>query len=681
MAIRDVEHRELLLCPPLLSTSHNEFIGSGQWNLCRSLSQGQRRLAAIMYTDMVGFTSLGQTNEPLSLELLEDQRRLVRLVLRAHNGREVKTMGDAFLVEFLSALDAVRCACDIQKKIHEFNDSRPEGERIHLRVGVHVGDVIESNGDISGDAVNVASRVEGLADKDSVCITRQVYDQIQNKFEPALSSLGLKDLKNVSVPIELFSIVMPWERGTTSPPTGPDRSRIVVLPLANISADPKDEFFADGMTDELIGTLSKIRGLKVVARTSAMRYKGERKTANEIGRELRVASLLEGSVRKDGNNIRISVQLVDTATEEQLWADKYDRELQSVFALQSEIAQHVAWALEVQLKDTDSTSLAKTQTKDTGAYTLYLRGRYQWNTRSEEGTYKAVKCFEEALARDPGYALAHVGLADCYSMLGLYGYRRPSTVYPTARGEVTKALDLDDSLAEAHASMGEVMMHYYYEWDRAKKELGRALMLNPNYATAHLWKSTYFATQGLLDEAITEGRVAQEMDPLSMIISTELGKTLYYAGRHKEAVEQYERSLEIDAGFALAHKGLAEVYAKQAKFDESLVEIQKAIALSKRSVFILDDLGYIYALAGRRSDAEKVLEELETLSTETYVPPYGRAAIYAGLGDSDNAMEWLGKAFEERSFLAWIKVDPVFDTLRNDQAFISLLEKLGLVIC
>jgi adenylate cyclase len=642
------------------------------------LSQGQRRLAAIMYTDMVGFTSLGQMNEPLSLELLEDQRRLVRLLLREHNGREVKTMGDSFLVEFPSALDAVRCAYDIQKKLHEFNDSRPEEQRIHLRIGVHVGDVVLSNGDISGDAVNVASRIEGLADRDSVCITRQVYDQIQNKFEPGVTSLGLKSLKNVSAPIELFSVAMPWERGPTQPPTGPDRSRIVVLPLANISADPKDEFFADGMTDELIGTLSKIRGLKVVARTTAMRYKGERKTASEIGRELRVSSLLEGSVRRDANNIRISVQLVDTATEEQLWADKYDRELQSVFALQSEIAQQVARALEVQLKDADSTALSKTQTKDTGAYTLYLRGRYHWNTRSEDGTNKATKCFEEALARDPRYALAHVGLADCYAILGLYGYRRPSTVYPTAREEIAKALDLDDSLAEAHASMGEVMMQYYYEWDRAKNELDRALMLNPNYATAHLWKSTYFATQGLLDEAIAEVRVAQEMDPLSMIISTELGKTLYYAGKHKEAVEQYERSLEIDDRFAISHKGLAEVYAQQGKFDESILEIEKAIAISKRSVFILDDLGYVYALAGRRTDALKVLEELETLSTETYVPPYGRAAIYAGLGDFNNALVWLGKAFEERSFLAWIKVDPVFDAMRNDPRFLSLLEKLGL---
>jgi TolB-like protein/Tfp pilus assembly protein PilF len=630
-----------------------------------------------MFTDMVGYTALGQRNEELSIALAEEQEKLVRPILTRRNGKEIKTMGDAFLVEFPSALDAVRCAYDIQRATREYNVSQSAEQKIHLRVGIHLGDIVESGGDISGDAVNVASRIESLAEDGGVCITRQVYDQIENKFELPMRSLGLKTLKNVNAPIEIFSIVMPWEKQTPPPASEAERGRIVVLPLANISADPKDEFFADGMTDELIGTLSKIRSLKVVGRTSAMRYKGERKTASEIGRELRVASLLEGSVRRDGSNVRISLQLVDTSTEEQLWADKYDREMQNVFGLQSEIAQQVANALEVQLRGADTRAIGKAQTRDTGAYTLYLRGRFHWNTRSEDGTNKAVKCFEEAIARDPEYALAHVGLADCYAMLGLYGYRRPHTVYPLAKEEVTKALSIDEDLAEAHASMGEVMMQYFYEWDRARDELDQALKLNPSYATAHLWKSTYFATQGRLDEAIAECRAAEELDPLSMIISTELGRTLYFAGRYDDAVVQYKKSLEIDSSFAIAHKGLAEVYAKQSQFDLSLEEAEKAIALSKRSVFILDDLGYIHALAGHRADAERVLSELDDLSTETYIPAYGRAAIYAGLGDADKAMEWLEKAYEERNFSAWLKVDPVFGPLRSDLRFRALLTKLG----
>ena len=221
-------------------------------------------------------------------------------------------------------------------------------------------------------------------------------------------------------------------------------------------------------------------------------------------------------------------------------------------------------------------------------------------------------------------------------------------------------------------------MQYFYEWDKAKEELDYALKLNPNYAIAHLWKSTYLLTQGFLEEAIAECRLAEELDPLSMIIATELGKTLYYAGKNDQAVEQYRKALEIDPNFAIAHKGLAEVYTRESRFDESLKEIEAAVTLSKRSVFILDDLGYVYALAGRRADALRVLDELEVLSTETYVPPYGRAAIYAGLGDIDRTIEWLGRAYEERSFLTWIKVDPVFGGLRGDVRFMSLLRKLGL---
>jgi TolB-like protein/Tfp pilus assembly protein PilF len=630
-----------------------------------------------MFTDMVGYTAMTQSNESMAIEALNEHHLLLKPFFPRFHGREVKAIGDSLLAEFDSALDALRCAIDIQSYLHDHNASSSEGWKIKLRIGIHLGDVVHQSGDTFGDAVNIASRIEPVAEPEGVCISEQVYYQVQNKSPYPLVKLPSRGLKNVRSQIEIYKVVMPWE-GTVAAMDRTEKNRIVVLPLVNISSDQKDEFFADGMTDELIGTLSKIRGLKVVARTSAMRYKGEKKTANEIGRELHVSSLLEGSVRKDGNMVRISLQLVDTASEEQLWTDKYDRELQNIFSLQSEIAERVAGSLEVKLRDTEPSLLAKRQTEDIGAYTLYLRGRYHWNSRSEEGLNKAVKCFEEAIARDPSYALAHAGLADCYSMLGLYGFRRPSSMYPLAKESIARALSIDDTLAEAHASMGEVMMQYYYDWKRARTELDQALKLNPNYATAHLWKSTYHLTQGSLDGAFAELNAARELDPLSMINETELGKTFYYARRYEEAIEQYNRSMEIDPNFALAHKGLSEVYAKQSRFDRALEEIEKAIELSKRSIFILDDLGYIYALSGRKSEAEKVLDELEMLSTEFYVPPYGRAAIYAGLGDADRAMEWLGRAYEERSFLAWIKLDPVFDGLREDKRFGSFLEKLGL---
>src|SRR4029077_16339 len=279
---------------------------------------------AIMFTDMIGYTALGQRNESLSLALVEEQRKLIRPILNRHNGREIKTMGDASLVEFASALEAVECAFAVQEAIREFNTSAPVDHRLHLRIGVHLGDIVESEADISGDAVNVASRIEPLAEDGGVCISRQVYDHVHNKLAMPLASLGVKTLKNVSAPIEVYKIVMPWDAKGAVSTSEHDTRRIAILPFANISPDPSDEYFSDGMTDELIAVLSKISGLRVVARTSAMRFKGEKAGANRIGQELRVGSLIEGSVRKYKNRVRITVQLVDTQSEEDLWTETYD---------------------------------------------------------------------------------------------------------------------------------------------------------------------------------------------------------------------------------------------------------------------------------------------------------------------------------------------------------------------
>src|SRR5205807_2745334 len=358
---------------------------------------GTRRLAAIMFTDLVGFTALSQSNETVALSVLDEQRGLLRPMFNRHGGREVKTMGDAFLVEFPSALNAVKCAYEIQKTTREFNRSLSEERRVHLRIGVHLGDIVESQGDISGDAVNIASRIESLADSGGVCLTRQVYDQVQNKFELALTSLGLKSLKNVTSSIEVYKMVMPWQATGSVSSTDRDARRIVILPFANISPDIADEYFADGMTDELIAVLSKIGSLRVVARTSAMRFKGEKATANRIGQELKVGSIIEGSVRKSKNRVRITVQLVDTQSEEQLWAETYDRDLLDIFSVQSDIAQQVASAIELRLGVRENSALLQQQTQNPEAYSLYLKGRNRWNLRSENEVNRAIKYFEEAI--------------------------------------------------------------------------------------------------------------------------------------------------------------------------------------------------------------------------------------------------------------------------------------------
>src|SRR5713101_382629 len=631
-----------------------------------------------MFTDLVGFTALSQRNESLALLILDEQRELLRPIFNKHGGREVKTIGDSFLVDFPSALNAVRCAYEIQKTAREFNNSQPEERRASLRIGIHLGDILEVHGDISGDAVNVASRIESLADGGGVCLTRQVYDQVQNKFELPLTSLGPKSLKNVTSPIEVYKIVLPWDTAGTVLSVERDARRIAILPFANVSPDPLDEYFSDGMTDELIAVLSKISGLRVVARTSVMRFKGEKTSANRIGQELKVGSLVEGSVRKSKNRVRITVQLVDTQSEEQLWTETYDRDLQDIFSVQSDIAQQVAKALELRLGVRESSALRQQQTPNPDAYSLYLKGRNHWNLRSENEINRAIKYFEEAIGRDPRYALAYAGLADCYSIFGYYGFRRAAVVFPRAKELAEKALSLNETIAEPHASLGQALMQYYFDWQRAGSELDRALELNPSYATAHFWRATHYMAHGRISDSLTQVRKAVELDPLSMIILTDAARDLYLARRYDESIDQYLKSLEVDPTFPIAHKGLAEVYSQIGKHDEAVSEIEKAIALSGRSIFILDDLGYIYARAGKKDEATRVLRDLDRLASDEYVPAYGRAVIHTALGNHEEALAWLEKAYEERSFLVYLKVDPAFGTLRKERKFVAILDKIGL---
>src|SRR5437016_6052880 len=321
-----------------------------------------------MFTDMVGYTALGQKNESLSLTLAEEQRTLLRPIFKRHAGREVKSMGDAFLVEFPSALEAVRCAYDIQRATREFNITLPEEQRVHIRVGVHVGDVVESQGDISGDAVNVASRMQSMADDGGICVTRQVYDQVQNKFELPLKSLGKRSLKNVRAPMEVYKMVLPWEDQQVAM-AQMDAKTVAVLPFANMSPDPNDSYFADGITEEIISTLSGVSGLSVISRTSIMGYKGTTKRVKEIGGELEAGSVLEGSFRKAGNRIRVTAQLIDVRDDRHVWAHSYDRNLDDVFGVQTDIAKQVSDALRVKILTPEINRIDRRPTESTKAYT------------------------------------------------------------------------------------------------------------------------------------------------------------------------------------------------------------------------------------------------------------------------------------------------------------------------
>jgi adenylate cyclase len=631
-----------------------------------------------MFTDMVGYTVLGQRNESLSLALVEEQRKLIRPILSRHNGREVKTMGDAFLVEFPNALDAVRCAYDIQRATREFNISLPAEKRIHLRVGLHLGDVVESQGDISGDAVNVASRIEPLAVDGGVCLTRQVFDHVVNKFELQLKSLAPKALKNVESPVEVYKMVMPWEEEKAGPTTIFDKRRIAILPFTNISPDSADEYFADGMTEELISTMSRISGLKVIARTSVMGYKEGHKKVNEVARELDVGTVLEGSVRKAGNRIRITVQLIDSETSEHLWAESYDRELTDVFAVQSDISMTVAEALKVQLRSEERVVIEKKQTADPEAYTFYLKGRFYWNERTQQSVNKALKYFEQATRIDPTFALAYTGIADCYNTLAGFDWMAPDRAYLLAKSFSTKALEIDESLAEAHASLAVTLKNQLWDFGNAEIELRRAIKLRPSYAPAYHWLATLLGVLGRVEEAISSESRGIEIDPYSPVVNMGMACWLTVSGSIDQAMKQYRRTVELDPDYIPARIWKSEVHVILSEYDAAIEEAKKAVDIERTPPTELN-LAWVYATAGRRDEAQSILDNVRSRAAREHVCPVAIGTVEFAMGRTEEGFKWLEKALEERDdCLLDLVSDPWFKQYRSDPRWKQAHAKIGL---
>ena len=382
-----------------------------------------RRLAAIMFTDIVGYTALAQSDEDQALKVLERHNKLLRPFFQKQRGKEVKTIGDSFLVEFESALDATVCAMEIQEFLHDYNLSSRDEWKIRLRVGIHVGDIVHKEGDVFGDAVNIASRIQQLAEVDGICLTRQVYDILLNKIRVSIESMGNVSLRNVSQSIEVFKVVMPWNRYGSQFSDHETERRIAVLPFTNMSPDANDGYFADGLTEELIDRLSQVKPLEVIARTSAMTYKNKDKKISEIGKELQVGTVIEGSVRKVGNKIRATVFLIDVKSESRLWSSKYDKNLDDIFAIQDDIAQNVTGSIATSLGlNVRPVSREEKDTEDIVAYTYFLQAKQLSHETAESALRDALNLFEKAIQRDPKFARAYVGQAGCYYSLTMYAH-------------------------------------------------------------------------------------------------------------------------------------------------------------------------------------------------------------------------------------------------------------------
>lgn len=668
----------------------------------------------------MGYSALAQKHEALALELLDEQRTLLRSIFPTHGGREIEAVGDGFFVEFTSALDGTRCGIEIQQSLNDRNATAPPERQVRVRIGLHLGDVVVRGDRVHGDGVNIAARIEPLAGAGGISLSEDVARQVQNKLELPLRKLGKGELKNIQLPVDIYRVVLPWERRhllfserlafafrrkrprrdvvgaavllvilavggayvsqrSGGPLGAASTRRVAVLPFANMSGNADDEYFSDGITEELISRLSRVAGLEVIARTSVMSYKGTAKKVPEIGRELSVGSILEGSVRKAGNKVRITAQLIHADTQAHLWSEDYDRDLTDIFAVQGDIAQRVADALRVKLGAAERQQLAKKGTDDPEAYALYLKGRYSIGKQTEEGIRTGIDYFEQAIAKDPAYALAYAGLGDSYLNLAfLVPTVRPREAYPKAAATASKALELDDTLAEAHSFLATCKGMFEWDWSGAEAEHRRAVSLNPNSATVRSWYAVYLMHMGQFGEAVTEARKALELDPVYLLTNANYALYLYVARKYDQAIEQSRKTIQMEPTSYLAYSFLGYGYAGKGMWADAIAAFEKEVELLGRIPFVLTDLAYGYARAGKRAEALKVIAEMEQLARASYLQPGVFVGPFLGLGDTPKALEWLQKGVDEHDSLAlWYARTPVADGVRADPRFIAVMRKMG----
>jgi TolB-like protein/DNA-binding SARP family transcriptional activator len=455
---------------------------------------------------------------------------------------------------------------------------------------------------------------------------------------------------------------------------------IAVLPLEDLSGVTGHEYVSDGMTEALINSLAKIKALRVISRTSAMHYKRTHKSLPEIARELNVDAVVEGSVLRSGERVRITVRLIHSASDQHLWAEAYERDFLDLLSLQTEISRQVAREVSIVLTPEESESLRTSHQVSPEAYESYLKARYYWNKRSEEGVRKALSHFRRAIDIDPTYAQGYAGLADCYNILGYYNALSPMEAYPKAKSAALKALQLDGSLAEPHATLGVIKRDFEWDWAGSEAEFQRAIELNPGYVEAYHWRSTLLGMMGRKEEALVEKARALTMDPLSVVLRTDLARMLYFFRDYDRSIHEFRSALDMDPNFASAHLWLAHAYQQKGLLAEALSELKEGLRLSGPSTYALAKLGHGYALAGLVAEARSVLDQLTELSKQQHVSPYDLAMIHVGLGEMDEAFSLLELAYEQRSlWLGYLNVEPNLDMLRFDARFHKLLSRLRLL--
>ncbi len=677
----------------------------------------ERRLAAILSADVRGYGRMMAEDEVATVLEVKRCREIIGAHVSEHHGRIVDSPGDNILAEFPSAVEAVQCAVEVQRELVIHNAELAASRRMEFRIGVHLGDVLSDAGRIYGDGVNIAARLEALATPGGICISAAVYEQIRGKLDIDCEDIGEQPVKNIPRPVRVLRVRMgpapiaPATRppslrrviigsiatlgvlaasaglyfiierqshptSMTAPTAEPSKATVAVLPFANMSASKDDEYFSDGMTDEIIGDLSKINGLRVAGRTSSFALKGQNLEARKIADLLHVRNLLEGSVRRAGNRVRIEVQLTDAQSGFNLWSEKYDEDLSDVFRIQSEVAEQVAGTLEVKLLAGERARVEKKPTENLEAYNLYLLGQYYIGQFSMEGADKAAGYLKQAIAIDPDFALAHSALAMAIEQFADTSLApRPSQ--PMIKAEAERALALDDTLSQPHRVLAFVLWRYEWNWPAAEREFKRSLELAPKDSDAYIAYGFALSYMGQYEEALRQLERGKELEPPSPQPLEFIGDTYAMWHKYDRARECYQQVIEMAPGSWYGHWGRGMLSSYQGDLPAAIIDLEKAAALTDDRM-IEGMLGGLYAFAGRKADALKTIGKLNEAAKHNYVPPIFFVSVYYGLGDKDQAFQWLDKAYEERStFLSQLRV-PAWDPLRADPRFKAIEKKVGL---
>jgi serine/threonine-protein kinase len=532
------------------------------------------------------------------------------------------------------------------------------------------------------NAKDVSSELENI--EKGVPATKEKVPKRKSKTTQGISSIF--GWKNLLLPAAIILVIVAigvivWQLllQKESLPLLSGKPSIAVLPFEDMSPQKDQEYLCDGMTDEIIAKLSALEGWKVISRTSVLRLKEKDIDIKEIGQDLDVATVLEGTVRMEGDNIRVTARLVNVEDRFQVWSDTYNQKLENYFEIQSIIAEKIAEALETKISSEEGARLKKKPTDSLQAHSFYLQGRWFLSQRTKESLAKAIEYFEKALEEDPGYAMAYAGLADTYAVIPFFSPVPPKDAYGKAKEAVLKSLEIDNTIAETYTSLAAIKEQMEFDWEGAYEDHQKALKLNPGLATAHHWFAIHLICKERHDEALSEIRKAHELDPLSFIINNYEGDILYWSRRYNQAMGQFEKTLDLFPNNAEAHSRLGMVYLELGKYEDAFVELKKSITLAEGLLDYIARLGYAYAVCGRRDDALMIVNDLKEQIPQTYVSPYLIAAIYSALNETDFAFQWLDKAYETRDvYLIFLKVDPIFQKSRSDQRFMAMLKKINL---